>query len=166
MGQRHNCTGAIRPERWRTGVISTTSFHNGFDLDLAYISQMAFPTAPVAMWMTPFSGPILAIDDGLLSIPRWEAEKIAILYQRSCESAVRCVHVLPISAKRTSIFLPTIRSATLRIAWQTYLRIISGLSRPMDESEHTISLPRPIVNVIPTPLRSGEDVLRITYADE
>ena len=30
----------------------------------------------------------------------------------------------------------------------------------------TMSLPRPIVNVIPTPLRSGEDVLRITYADE
>jgi len=35
------------------------SFHSGFDLDLAYISQMAFPTAPVAMWITPFSGPIL-----------------------------------------------------------------------------------------------------------
>ena len=40
--------------------MSTMSFHNGFDLDLANMSQMAFPTAPVAIWMTPFSGPILA----------------------------------------------------------------------------------------------------------
>ena len=35
-----------------------------------------------------------------------------------------------------------------------------------DEFERTMSLPRPIVNVIPTPLRSGEDVFRVTYADE
>lgn len=45
----------------QTGFMSTTSFHNGFDLDLANMSQIAFPTAPVAMWMTPFSGPILVI---------------------------------------------------------------------------------------------------------
>ena len=55
-------TGARgNPEVGRTGVMSTMSFHNGFDLDLAYMSQIAFPTAPVAMWMTPFSGPTLAI---------------------------------------------------------------------------------------------------------
>lgn len=33
-------------------------------------------------------------------------------------------------------------------------------------SGRTMSLPRPIVNVIPTPFRSGEDVLRMRYADE
>lgn len=144
------------------------SFHNGFDLDLANISQMAFPTAPVAIWMTPFSGPILAVAIAdIREFLRREVEKAVVSYQRSCESAVRCAHVLPISAKRSSTFLPTIRSATLWIAWQTYVgAIVYVLPEQRNEPERTMSLPRPIVNVIPTPLRSGEDVFRITYADE
>lgn len=43
----------------RTGVKSTMSFHSGFLRDLAKRSQSALFTAPEAMWMTPFSGPIL-----------------------------------------------------------------------------------------------------------
>jgi hypothetical protein len=41
--------------------MSTISFHSGFCLLRANMSQMALLTAPVAMWITPFSGPILDI---------------------------------------------------------------------------------------------------------
>ena len=42
-----------------TGVMSTISFQSGLFRERAYMSHSALSTAPSAMWMTPFSGPIL-----------------------------------------------------------------------------------------------------------
>lgn len=39
---------------------STTNFQSGLFRERAYISQSALFTAPDAMWITPFSGPILS----------------------------------------------------------------------------------------------------------
>lgn len=39
--------------------MSTISFQSGLFRERAYISHSALSTAPSAMWMTPFSGPIL-----------------------------------------------------------------------------------------------------------
>ena len=52
-----------------TGVKSTTNFHNGFLRERAYISHRALLTAPEAMWMTPFSGPIL----GMCKLPIYQS---------------------------------------------------------------------------------------------
>ncbi len=41
-----------------SGLRSARSFQSGFPSRLAQRSQIAFTTAPVAMWTIPFSGPI------------------------------------------------------------------------------------------------------------
>lgn len=45
-----------------TGVKSVTSFQRGFFRERAYMSHIALFTAPDAIWITPFSGPILEVE--------------------------------------------------------------------------------------------------------
>lgn len=71
------------------------------------------------------------------------------------------------SAKRASVSFPTKRFATALMAAQTYKREDSIDGGEVVEVIRmlTMSLPRPIVKVMPYPTNS-ESVRRATYADE
>lgn len=105
-------------------LASLLSCHRGLLRDLAYMSQRAFRTDPVASEITPFSGPILK--------NHHPSKLIAVLTRkgvetrhRNWESPVRKSHVCPILLKISSTFLPMSFFATWRIVYITQ-RCLSG----------------------------------------
>lgn len=95
---------------------------------------MALLTAPVAIWITPFSGPILKNkpkhQKGYNKQFNWFLEEILEqgvyhAYHRNCESASIQSHVLPMSAKSSSVSLSMRREATALIAMHTYHMLVN-----------------------------------------